>query len=144
MQNKKYLKWKVLGLTQRSCWQKFTFTACMHIPLVRMISFNLFAQVVCVSESLQYTSCMCFVKIYKLESYAVIKFFVLNGLTPKEIHPKWQKYTGILLLQLLKLLKSGQLDLNETWLHVARRWPMVKNCNHTGNYRKSAHYCVGW
>jgi hypothetical protein len=36
----------------------------------------------------------CFVKMDKLEYRTVIKFVVLGGLTPKEIHPKLTKGYG--------------------------------------------------
>ena len=56
-----------------------------------MTSFNLFAQVVCENEPLQY---MCSVKMDKLEHWTVIKFLVLDGVTPREINPKFTKVYG--------------------------------------------------
>lgn len=41
-------------------------------------------------------SLVCFVKIDKLEYRAVIKFFILDKLTPKK---SWQKFTETLILQ---------------------------------------------
>ena len=59
-----------------------------------MTSFNLFAKVVCVNEPLQYTSCMCFVTVDKLEYRVIIEFFILDELTSKEIHLKLPKVYG--------------------------------------------------
>ena len=66
----------------------------MHVSLVCVTNFNLFTQVVCVNESLQYMSYVYVVKMDELKYHAVIKFFVLDELTRKEIHPKLSRVYG--------------------------------------------------
>ena len=76
-----------------------------------MASFNLFTKVVCVNKYLQYMSCMCFVKMDKLEYCVIIKFFVLDGLTSTELHPKLTKVYRNSAHQ-FQSLKSGQMNIN--------------------------------
>lgn len=52
---------------------------CVHMLLFRMTSCNVFAQIVYVHKSLQYTfSLVYFVKLDKIGYRVVVKFFVLD------------------------------------------------------------------
>lgn len=75
------------------------------MSFVPMTSYNLFA--VSVNQSLYFKSCMCFVKMDKAEYGEVIKFFVLDELSSKEIYPKLAKVYGN-----STPFKNGQLNLN--------------------------------
>jgi len=78
-------------------------------------------------------------KMDKTEYRAVIKFFVKEGLTPNEIHSKFKKFMGTLLLR-FQQLRNGLLSLNVavpalTMIHV-------KDVQKVQHHQKSLNKCT--
>ncbi|UYV70412.1 GVQW3 [Cordylochernes scorpioides] len=66
-------------------------------------------------ELLGHTSCACFIDMDKLDYCAVIKFFILDGLTSKEIH-----------LKLIKVYGNSAPSIS-----TVKKWVAEFKCGHT-------------
>jgi len=77
----------------------------------------------------------------KIEYRAVIKFFVKEGLTPNEIHSKFIKFMGTLLLR-FQQLRNGLLSLNVAV--PALKMIHVKDVQKVQQHQKSLNKCMIW
>jgi hypothetical protein len=68
------------------------YICCLHAHLIS--SYDKLQLVRSSSLCQQVLAVQVYVKMDKLEYRAVVKFLVLNGLTPNEIHPKLRKVFG--------------------------------------------------
>ena len=75
----------------------------------------------------------------KIECCAVIKFFVKEGLTPNEIHSKFKKFMGTLLLR-FQQLRNGLPSLNMAV--PALKMIHVKDIQKVQQHQKSLNKCT--
>jgi len=77
----------------------------------------------------------------KIEYCAVIKFFVKEGLMPSEIHSKFIKFTGTLLLH-FQQLRNGLPSLNVAV--PALKMTHVKDVQKVQHHHESLNTCTIW